>query len=173
MFKVDDSSDSDSASPVPFPEDSDKKNDSNKAEAVPIAPLGVVDMESDDEYVMPDKPDIAPTYEAAVQTAIKQDELVMPVSVSQTFLIVPMKLRLVTLCSLIVEHCVMNKKGGKLMVFMATLEMVDYHAELIETVLTGKSAKAKEKDQQKKKTKSNKNKPNEKVNNVTVHLSRP
>ncbi|KAI8429670.1 hypothetical protein MSG28_000242 [Choristoneura fumiferana] len=161
LFNVDDLSDSDSASPVPFPEETDKKKDSSKAEAVLNAPLGVVDMESDDEYVMPDEPDIAPSYEAAVQTAIKQDELVMPVSVSQTFLIVPMKLRLVTLCSLIVEHCVMNKKGGKLMVFMATLEMVDYHAELIETVLTGKSAKAKEKDEKKKKkTKSNKNKSN-------------
>ncbi|XP_073961519.1 probable ATP-dependent RNA helicase CG8611 [Choristoneura fumiferana] len=161
LFNVDDLSDSDSASPVPFPEETDKKKDSSKAEAVLNAPLGVVDMESDDEYVMPDEPDIAPSYEAAVQTAINQDELVMPVSVSQSFLIVPMKLRLVTLCSLIVEHCVMNKKGGKLMVFMATLEMVDYHAELIETVLTGKSAKAKEKDEKKKKkTKSNKNKSN-------------
>ncbi|OWR48362.1 hypothetical protein KGM_213111 [Danaus plexippus plexippus] len=77
----------------------------------------------------------------ALKTAIVEDELVLPATVNQTFLIVPMKLRLVTLCSLIVEHCVLNKKGGKMIVFMATLEMVDYLSELIETVLTGKDNK--------------------------------
>ncbi|CAG9575627.1 unnamed protein product [Danaus chrysippus] len=77
----------------------------------------------------------------ALKTAIVEDELVLPATVNQTFLIVPMKLRLVTLCSLIVEHCVLNKKGGKMIVFMATLEMVDYLSELIETVLTGKDTK--------------------------------
>ncbi|XP_049888023.1 probable ATP-dependent RNA helicase CG8611 isoform X2 [Pectinophora gossypiella] len=89
------------------------------------------------------------TFQEALKTAIIEDELVMPASVNQTFLVVPMKLRLVTLCSLIVEHCVLNKRGGKMIVFMATLEMVDYHADLIETVLTGEDVKVK-KDQDKK-----------------------
>lgn len=79
----------------------------------------------------------------AIKTAVTEDELVLPATVNQTFIVVPMKLRLVTLCSLIVEHCVLNKKGGKMIVFMATLEMVDYHSELIETALTGKKIKKK------------------------------
>ncbi|CAH0722369.1 unnamed protein product, partial [Brenthis ino] len=86
----------------------------------------------------------------ALKTAIVEDELVLPATVNQTFLIVPMKLRLVTLCSLIVEHCILNKKGGKMIVFMATLEMVDYHSELIETVLTGKDVKVKKKGEESK-----------------------
>ncbi|KAJ0181034.1 hypothetical protein K1T71_003119 [Dendrolimus kikuchii] len=81
----------------------------------------------------------------AVQMALVEDELVLPATVNQTFLIVPMKLRLVTLCSLILEHCILNKKGGKMIVFVATLEMVDYLSELIETVLTGNEANVKKK----------------------------
>lgn len=73
----------------------------------------------------------------------------LPATVNQTFLIVPMKLRLVTLCSLIVEHCVLNKKGGKMIVFVATLEMVDYFSDLIETVLTEKETKVKKKSNEK------------------------
>ncbi|CAH0747559.1 unnamed protein product [Diatraea saccharalis] len=90
-------------------------------------------------------------FHKAVKSAIVEDELVLPASVNQTFLIVPMKLRLVTLCSLIIEHCVLNKKGGKMIVFMATLEMVDYHSELIESVLTGDKVKVKKKNGQGKK----------------------
>ncbi|XP_053601512.1 probable ATP-dependent RNA helicase DDX31 [Plodia interpunctella] len=98
------------------------------------------------------------TFVEAVKTAIVEDELILPATVNQTFLIVPMKLRFVTLCSHIVEHCVLNKKGGKMIVFMATLEMVDYHSELIETVLTGKNVRVKKKD---KKSKHNKKKTDE------------
>lgn len=97
------------------------------------------------------------TFNDALRSAITEDELVLPASVNQTFLVVPMKLRLVTLCSLIVEHCVLNNKGGKMIIFMATLEMVDYHSELIETVLTGKSVGMKKKDKIKTKKKK---KPN-------------
>lgn len=103
--------------------------------------------EPEDETAEP----AANTFAEAVKSALVEDELVLPASVNQTFLIVPMKLRLVTLCSLIVEHCVLNKKGGKMIVFMATLEMVDYFSELIETVLTGKDAKTKKKDKAKSK----------------------
>lgn len=90
------------------------------------------------------------TFVEALKTAIVEDELVLPATVNQMFLIVPMKLRLVTLCSLIVEHCVLNKKGGKMIVFMATLEMVEYHSDLIETVLTKKEVKVKKKNKGKK-----------------------
>ncbi|CAH1643611.1 unnamed protein product [Spodoptera littoralis] len=89
------------------------------------------------------------TFAAAVKSAIVEDELVLPATVNQTFLIVPMKLRLVTLCGLIVEHCIMNKKGGKMIVFVATLEMVDYLSDLIDTALTGKEVKKKNQEKAK------------------------
>ncbi|XP_045513360.1 probable ATP-dependent RNA helicase CG8611 [Pieris brassicae] len=92
-------------------------------------------------------------FENALKTAIVEDELVLPSTVNQTFILIPMKLRLVSLCSLIVEHCILNKKGGKMIVFMATLEMVDYHSELIETVLSGKDGKKRKQ----KKVKSDEN----------------
>ncbi|XP_026725815.1 probable ATP-dependent RNA helicase CG8611 [Trichoplusia ni] len=99
------------------------------------------------------------TFADALKSAIGEDELVLPATVNQSFIIVPMKLRLVTLCGLIVEHCVNNKKGGKMIIFMATLEMVDYHSDLIETVLTGKEVKVKKKGQEKgKNSKSGKRK---------------
>ncbi|XP_045507098.1 probable ATP-dependent RNA helicase CG8611 isoform X1 [Colias croceus] len=96
--------------------------------------------EEEDEKEEIAEPQIS-MFENALKTAIVEDELVLPATVNQTFLVVPMKLRLVSLCSLIVEHCILNKKGGKMIVFMATLEMVDYFSELIETVLTGKDVK--------------------------------
>lgn len=89
-------------------------------------------------------------FDDALKSALIDDELILPATVNQTFLVVPMKLRLVTLCSLIVEHCVLNKKGGKMIVFMATLEMVDYHSDLIETVLTGKDSTKSEKEKKKR-----------------------
>ncbi|RVE43265.1 hypothetical protein evm_012095 [Chilo suppressalis] len=104
------------------------------------------------------------TFQKAVHTALVEDELILPESVNQTFLIVPMKLRLVTLCSLIVENCVLKKKGGKIIVFMATLEMVDYHSELIETVLTGDKVKVKKKDAKGKKSIDKKRKTNKAEN---------
>lgn len=97
------------------------------------------DEEGDEEEATPQ----VNTFAAAVKSAIVEDELVLPATVNQTFLIVPMKLRLVTLCGLIVEHCVMNKKGGKMIVFVATLEMVNYLSDLIDTALTGKEVKKK------------------------------
>ncbi|XP_037300448.1 probable ATP-dependent RNA helicase CG8611 isoform X2 [Manduca sexta] len=150
------------------------KKENKKYESVPKDTTEESDSDSDYEYFKVQKEleekntakdikeqidDINPQetgnkFTEAVKSAIIEDELVMPQTVNQTFLVVPMKLRLVTLCSLIVEHCVLNKKGGKMIVFMATLEMVDYHADLIETVLTGK--KKKKKDQEKSKAKKRK-----------------
>lgn len=106
---------------------------------------------SDDDESDAEQSPAVNTFAAAVKSAVGEDELVLPATVNQTFLVVPMKLRLVTLCGLIVEHCVMNKKGGKMIVFVATLEMVDYLSDLIETALTGKEAKVKKKNQDKSK----------------------
>lgn len=111
----------------------------------------------------PKPSDSGNTFKEAVKSALVEDELILPATVNQTFLVVPMKLRLVTLCSLIVEHCVLNKKGGKMIVFMATLEMVDYHADLIETVLTGKEDESKE-----SKAKTKKKKRSDSANKVNI-----
>lgn len=130
-----------------------KQLEAKKAK-VEVESGGSDDDSNKDEEMTPVPP--VSTFAEAVKTAIVEDELVLPATVNQTFLIVPMKLRLVTLCSLIVEHCVVNKKGGKMIVFMATLEMVDYHSELIETVLTGKDVNVKKKKQDKNKAKKRK-----------------
>ncbi|KAJ8734641.1 hypothetical protein PYW08_013891 [Mythimna loreyi] len=114
---------------------------------------------SDEDGSNDDENETAPavnTFAAAVKSAVVEDELVLPASVNQTFLVVPMKLRLVTLVGLIVEHCIVNKKGGKMIVFVATLEMVDYLSDLIETALTGKDAKVKKKKQVASKAKKRK-----------------
>ncbi|XP_052737119.1 probable ATP-dependent RNA helicase CG8611 [Bicyclus anynana] len=98
------------------------------------------------------------TFVQAIKTAIGEDELVLPATVNQTFLIVPMKLRLVTLCSLIIEHCVLNKaQHGKMIVFMGTHEMVDFHTELIEKVLTGKNGRSKKINKKYKEKKKSEN----------------
>lgn len=118
-----------------------------------------VAIDSDEEI---EPPNVGNTFVEALKTAIIEDELVLPATVNQTFLIVPMKLRLVTLCSLIIEHCVLNKKGGKMIIFMATLEMVEYHSDLIESVLSEKEVKVKKKDKGKeKKSKVKKRKADE------------
>lgn len=126
--------------------------------------------EKDEEPKIPRPSDSENVFQQAVKSAVTEDELILPASVNQTFLIVPMKLRLVTLCSLIVEHCVLNKKGGKMIVFMATLEMVDYHSELIETVLAGKNVKMKKKDKGKK-SKTSKRKTNESDDDVSEAIT--
>lgn len=109
----------------------------------------VVEMDDEDNIAGPSK--TLSTFEEALKSAVTEDELMLPATVNQTFLVIPMKLRLVTLCALIVEHCVLNKKGGKMIVFMATLEMVDYHADLIEAVLTGEETKTNNKKSKTKK----------------------
>ncbi|CAB3255495.1 unnamed protein product [Arctia plantaginis] len=143
-------------------EDSDSDSDYEyfKVQKQLAAKVKVVkNSEDDDSDEEVEDTKLAPevnTFAEALKTAVGEDDLVLPATVNQTFLIVPMKLRLVTLCSLIVEHCVVNKKGGKMIVFMATLEMVDYHSELIELVLTGKDVKVKKKKLEKSKAKKRK-----------------
>ncbi|KAM3966675.1 ATP-dependent DNA helicase DDX31 [Aphomia sociella] len=128
-------------------DDSDSDYEYFKVQKELAAKSKAVESKEEKEEITPEKGNI---FEEAVKTAIVEDELILPSTVNQMFLIVPMKLRLVTLCSLIVEHCVLNKKGGKMIVFMATLEMVDYHSELIETVLCGNNVKVKKKGSTKK-----------------------
>lgn len=65
------------------------------------------------------------------------DSLVIPDSLKQHFIVTPPKLRLVALASFILGKCqnVNEDEESKMLVFMATQDMADYHTELLSTVL--------------------------------------
>uniref|UniRef100_A0A1B6LZU9 ATP-dependent RNA helicase n=1 Tax=Graphocephala atropunctata TaxID=36148 RepID=A0A1B6LZU9_9HEMI len=65
----------------------------------------------------------------------QDSELVIPQSLSQQYIVTPAKLRLVTLAAFIHWKCQVGQ--GKMLVFMATQDMVDYHTDLLSTVLSG------------------------------------
>ncbi|KAG8259140.1 ATPdependent RNA helicase [Homalodisca vitripennis] len=65
----------------------------------------------------------------------RDSELVIPQSLSQHYIVTPAKLRLVSLAAFIHWKCQVVREG-KMLVFMATQDMVDYHTELLSTVLT-------------------------------------
>lgn len=65
------------------------------------------------------------------------DSLVIPDSLKQHFIVTPPKLRLVALGSFILGKCqnADENKESKMLVFMATQDMADFHTELLSTVL--------------------------------------
>lgn len=62
------------------------------------------------------------------------DKIVIPATVKQTYVMVPPKLRLVTLVGMIAGE----KKPSKLLVFLATDQLVDFHHDLMVETLTEK-----------------------------------
>ncbi|KAK3911609.1 putative ATP-dependent RNA helicase DDX31 [Frankliniella fusca] len=66
--------------------------------------------------------------------ALIEQDLVIPDSLTQWYLLIPAKLRLVTLASFIVWKCRMTAER-KMLIFMATQDMVDFHTEMLTTVL--------------------------------------
>lgn len=63
------------------------------------------------------------------------DEIMsIPASVTQSYILVPPKLRLVTLTGIIVNEC-RKKQNTKILVFVATQDLVDYHSTLMQKVL--------------------------------------
>ena len=60
--------------------------------------------------------------------------LATPENLKQTFLVVPAKLRLVCLAAFILWKCRFSR-SRKLLVFLATQDMVDYHCELLDRCL--------------------------------------
>lgn len=111
------------------------------------------EVEEEEEEEVKDVPDIAMEtnfitesgehsnpFQNAVQSAIAQDEMIIPASVTQIYIVAPMKLRLVTLSALIIERCVKPGKG-KMLVFMATQDLIDYHCEILSRVLAGRIPK--------------------------------
>ncbi|XP_014251205.1 probable ATP-dependent RNA helicase DDX31 [Cimex lectularius] len=65
----------------------------------------------------------------------ENDALVIPHQLSQKYVVTPAKLRLVTLASFIVTICEVEGKS-KVLIFMATQDMVDYYTDLIPSVIT-------------------------------------
>lgn len=76
--------------------------------------------------------------DAAVDSTSTEEEtlkvLTTPDNLQQTFVIVPAKLRLVVLASFILWKSRFSKPR-KLLIFMATQDMVDYHSELLDRCL--------------------------------------
>ncbi|XP_015433649.1 PREDICTED: probable ATP-dependent RNA helicase DDX31 [Dufourea novaeangliae] len=63
------------------------------------------------------------------------EDLVVPQSVVQTYIVTPPKLRMVTLSAYIAGKC-QSHGQHKILIFMATQDMVDYHTEILSTVLS-------------------------------------
>ncbi|XP_015607952.1 probable ATP-dependent RNA helicase CG8611 [Cephus cinctus] len=63
------------------------------------------------------------------------EDLIVPQSVTQSYIMTPPKLRMVTLSAYIAGKC-RSSGQHKLLVFMATQDMVDYHMEILSSILT-------------------------------------
>ncbi|EFN87010.1 Probable ATP-dependent RNA helicase DDX31 [Harpegnathos saltator] len=63
------------------------------------------------------------------------EDLVVPQSVSQNYIVTPPKLRMVTLSAYIAGKC-QTPGQHKILIFMATQDMVDYHTEILSSILT-------------------------------------
>ncbi|XP_059617245.1 probable ATP-dependent RNA helicase CG8611 isoform X2 [Phlebotomus argentipes] len=76
-------------------------------------------------------------FSKVIQEAISGEKLVVPDTIKQIFVVLPPKLRLPTLSGLIaLEH--RRKKDVKLLVFMATQDIVDFHHDIMVEMLTRK-----------------------------------
>lgn len=75
-------------------------------------------------------------YNDAVQQAVLDEKLVIPATVKLSYIIIPPKLRLVTLCGVLSKE----QQRGKLkaLIFMSTMEMVNFHYSLMLECLTHK-----------------------------------
>lgn len=68
-------------------------------------------------------------YKAIEENGAEIDTASIPSTVTQTYIIVPPKLRLVTLSGLIAFE--IGKNNSKILVFMATQDLVDYHYDIM------------------------------------------
>nr|XP_031840983.1 probable ATP-dependent RNA helicase DDX31 [Nomia melanderi] len=69
------------------------------------------------------------------ETSDLNEDLVVPQSVAQTYVVTPAKLRMVTLSAYVAGKC-QSHGQHKILIFMATQDMVDYHTEILSSVLT-------------------------------------
>lgn len=66
------------------------------------------------------------------------ENIVIPETIKQNYVLVPPKLRLVTLSGLIAAENEKSKNSRKIIIFLATEELVDYHYDIMTEVLTKK-----------------------------------
>ncbi|XP_014664308.1 PREDICTED: probable ATP-dependent RNA helicase DDX31 [Priapulus caudatus] len=71
---------------------------------------------------------------ASSSTATGSEGFTLPDQLGQEFVIVPSKLRLVTLTAFILSKCKLAK-AGKLLVFLSTQDSVDFHYKLLDGIL--------------------------------------
>uniref|UniRef100_A0A8C6ZQ12 ATP-dependent RNA helicase n=1 Tax=Nothoprocta perdicaria TaxID=30464 RepID=A0A8C6ZQ12_NOTPE len=69
-------------------------------------------------------------------TFMDQEKFAVPEKLKQYFLMVPSKLRLVTLAAFILEKCKFEK-GNKMIIFFSSCEQVEFYYKLLLTVLSG------------------------------------
>ncbi|XP_042734971.1 probable ATP-dependent RNA helicase DDX31 isoform X1 [Lagopus leucura] len=67
---------------------------------------------------------------------MEQENFAVPEKLKQYFMMVPSKLRLVTLAAFILEKC-MYAKQQKMIIFFSSCEQVEFHYELLVNVLSG------------------------------------
>lgn len=78
------------------------------------------------------------TFDDAIENAVANENIVIPETVTQSYILVPPKLRLVTLSGLIAAETAAAKKSKKILVFFATENLVDFHYDLMNEALTNK-----------------------------------
>lgn len=74
----------------------------------------------------------------AIEESLANENIVIPEKVTQKYILVPPKLRLVTLTGLIAKETCDESKSSKILVFLATENLVDYHYDLMTETLTKK-----------------------------------
>lgn len=85
------------------------------------------------------------TFKEAIDEAVADETIVIPATVAQSYILVPPKLRLVTLAGLI---AVESKKPSKILVFLGTENLVDFHYDLMIETLTKKVLDADDDDEE-------------------------
>lgn len=75
---------------------------------------------------------------ASIESSLTAENIVIPETVTQKYILVPPKLRLVTLSGLIANESNNEKKSSKILIFLATENLVDFHYDLMTEVLTKK-----------------------------------
>lgn len=75
---------------------------------------------------------------ASIDESLTAENIVIPETVTQKYILVPAKLRLVTLSGLIAKETNNDKKSAKILIFLATENLVDFHYDLMTETLTQK-----------------------------------
>jgi len=74
--------------------------------------------------------------------------LVTPENLKQTFLLVPAKLRLVALGAFVLWKCAQAKNSKKMLIFLATQDMVDFYTRYLEVIALGEEDDEEEEDEE-------------------------